>query len=128
MRLAAESNHVVLVVEDDASFRKLMQVMLPAMLGVQTVLARDGQEALAQLQQVKPAVVLIDLSIPGLDGIALIKHLKLDPTTRKVPLLAVTAMARAREQAMEAGCDEFIQKPFELGYLVGKVREYLSAQ
>ena len=116
---------VVLVVEDDASFRKLMQVMLRATLGVRTVLAGDGKQALEQLQQLRPAVVLLDLSLPELNGMELIRQLKSDPATQTIPLVAMSAMVEAREEAMAAGCDDFIEKPFELDDFIGRVQKYL---
>lgn len=116
---------VVLVVEDDAHFRKLMQVMLPATLGVRAVVAEDGNEALEQLRQVRPAVVLLDLSLPELDGMELIRELKSRPATQGIPLVAVTARAQARGEALAAGCDDFIEKPFELDDFIATVRKYL---
>lgn len=119
---------VVLVVEDNPNFRKLLQVMLSATLGVRTVLAADGKEALAQLQTVRPAVVLLDLGIPEIDGLQLVQQLRSQPATQEIPVIAVTAMARARAEAMEAGCSDFIEKPFELDHLIAKVQQYLPGK
>jgi len=116
---------VVLVVEDNPQFRKLLQVMLSATLGVRTVLAADGKEALEQLQTMRPAVILLDLGIPELDGVEVVRQLKSQPATQAIPVIAVTAMARARAEALAAGCDDFIEKPFELDHLIAKVQRYL---
>ncbi len=116
----------VLVVDDEADIRELLRAVLEGIIGVETVGAPDGYEALALARRVKPALVVLDLMMPGLDGFAVARQLKADPTTSSIPIVAVTALRDVRPRAIEAGCTDFIAKPIEVDHFVNAVRRLLG--
>jgi two-component system cell cycle response regulator DivK len=108
----------VLVAEDEDAIRLLVTSVLAYELGVHAVGAPDGRAALAMVAERLPALVITDLRMPGLDGYELTRRLKSDPTTRAIPVVAMTA-AGDRAAAAAAGCDGFLAKPFDVDELVG---------
>jgi CheY-like chemotaxis protein len=88
----------------------------------------DGQEGLDQARVVSPDLVLMDMSLPVLDGWEATRALRADPATRSIRIIALTAHAMAgdRERAMAAGCDDFDTKPIELDRLLGKIEALLA--
>lgn len=117
-------NDVVLVVDDDAASLELLKTLLEAFVPARVVVAGDSGQAIRQARDAKPNVVLMDLGIPG-GGLAAIRQLKSDPPTQAIPVIVLTGWATAREAAIEAGCDDFIAKPFELDSLLDTVRKHL---
>jgi two-component system, cell cycle response regulator len=104
----------ILVIEDNPSDRKLLSLVLRT--GGHRVLAQGSAEAaLEQIKSQRPDVILLDLKLPGMDGLALARWLKADPDTRAIPLVAVTAAPElfGREAALAAGCEAFILKPID---------------
>lgn len=114
----------VLVVEDEPDNREIVRAVVEEMMGCRAVLAGDGVEALRRVSEEVPSLVLLDLMLPRLDGYEVARRLKSDPRTRDVPIIAITALARPRDRdrALEAGCDDFVDKPFDLDALARKVR------
>jgi CheY-like chemotaxis protein len=92
------------------------------------VVAVDGQEGVEKARSEAPALVLMDMSLPVLDGWEATRALRADPATRAIPVIALTAHAMAgdREKALAAGCDDFDTKPIELDRLLGKIEALLS--
>src|SRR5262249_28656518 len=90
--------------------------------------ASSAEEALAQIRQERPRLVLMDLQMPGIDGFELTRRLKADPATRDIVLLAVTAYAMRGDEARarEAGCDGYLTKPIDTRALPGLVERYLA--
>jgi CheY-like chemotaxis protein len=88
----------------------------------------DGQEGLAKAQSEKPELILMDMSLPVLDGWEATRRLKADAQTRPIPIIALTAhaMASDEQKAREAGCDDFDTKPIELPRLLGKIEALLT--
>jgi CheY-like chemotaxis protein len=117
----------VLVVDDEADIREMLRAVLEGIIGVQTVVAADGYEALEQARKLLPALVVLDLMMPGLDGFAVARQLKADLATRAIPIIAVTALRDERVRAIEAGCSDFMAKPIELDHFLALVRKFLSA-
>src|SRR2546421_12503992 len=103
----------ILIADDYDDNRELLRLMLEAE-GYPVREARDGREALDAAREDLPAVALIDLSIPSLDGWGLLREMRADERTRHVPCVAVTAFAsdQDRQRALEAGFDAYISKPF----------------
>jgi len=104
----------ILVIEDDPTDRKLFSVVLGT--GGHRVLEQASAEAaLENVKAGRPEVILLDLNLPGMNGLALARQLKADPDTRAIPLVAVTAAPElfSREAALAAGCDAFILKPID---------------
>lgn len=115
----------ILIADDYDDNRELLRLMLETE-GYQIREARNGREALDVARSDVPAVALIDLSMPSLDGWGLLRELRADERTRAVPCVAVTAFAadQDRQRALEAGFDAYISKPFrskELIELVGSL-------
>lgn len=105
---------LVLVVDDQLVNLRLMRTLLEAE-GYEVTTARDADEAGEALRARRPALVLMDLQMPGMDGLELTRRLRADPATRDLPIVAVTsfAMVGDEEKALEAGCDEYVTKPID---------------
>ena len=96
--------------------------------GFTLVVARDGEEGLAVARSERPDLILMDLSLPVLDGWEATQRLKADPQTRSIPVIALTAhaMTADREKALAAGCDDYDTKPIELPRLLEKMERLLE--
>jgi two-component system cell cycle response regulator DivK len=117
----------VLVVDDFADSRFMLKRMLE-MNGCQVVEAMDGQEAVEMAQRECPDLILMDLNLPHLDGLAAVEQIRqLKGKCEDVPIIAITAYDTygMEEAAIEAGCDEYIKKPNDLDYLEKVLRGYL---
>ena len=117
----------VLLVEDNPHNRKIFSSML-AHAGFRVVEAEDGDKALQQVKKELPDLILMDLSIPVIDGWECTRRLKADARTQKIPIIALTAHAMAddRAKAMAAGCDEYDTKPVDLERLLPKIERLLK--
>ena len=117
----------ILVVEDNEMNRDMLTRRLQRR-GYEVVIAVDGAEGLAMAQSESPALVLMDISLPVLDGWEATRQLKMAPETKSIPVIALTAHAMSgdRERCIEAGCDDFDTKPVEIARLVGKIEALLQ--
>ncbi len=117
----------ILLVEDNEMNRDMLSRRL-VKRGYEVVVAVDGQEGVEKARAEAPALVLMDMSLPVLDGWEATRALRADPATRAIPVIALTAHAMAgdREKALAAGCDDFDTKPIELDRLLGKIEALLS--
>jgi len=117
----------ILVVEDNEMNRDMLTRRLQRR-GYEVVIAVDGAEGLAMAQSESPALVLMDISLPVLDGWEATRRLKMAPETKSIPVIALTAHAMSgdRERCIEAGCDDFDTKPVEIARLVGKIEALLQ--
>lgn len=117
----------ILLVEDNELNRDMLSRRL-ARQGYQVLQAVDGGEAIARASDSAPDLILMDLSLPVIDGWEATRRLKADEATRRIPVIALTAHAMAgdREQAMAAGCDDFDTKPVELPRLLEKIAALLG--
>jgi CheY-like chemotaxis protein len=117
----------ILLVEDNEMNRDMLSRRL-VKRGYEVVVAVDGREGVAKARSEAPALVLMDMSLPVLDGWEATQALRADPATRSIPVIALTAHAMAgdREKAMAAGCDDFDTKPIELERLLGKIEALLA--
>ena len=113
----------VLVVDDDEDNRLLLTYQLLQLLTCSVLTANEGYSALTIAQVSQPNLILLDMMMPGMDGFEVARRLKQDPETQKIPVIAVTAMARSQDQdlALQAGCDDFLSKPYDLEYLAALV-------
>jgi CheY-like chemotaxis protein len=104
----------VLVIDDNAINRRLAQVLLRSR-GYEVCEAAGASEAFAILREQRPQVILMDLRLPGMDGLTATRTLKADPATRDIPIVAVTsyAMKGDEEKAREAGCCAYVTKPID---------------
>lgn len=117
-------NGPLLLVEDNELNRDMLSRRL-ARAGFDTVLATDGQEALNMMESAKPALVLLDMNLPVLDGWSVCRRARAQPHTAHIPIIALTAhaMSADRERAMAAGCDDYATKPIDFPELLNKIRE-----
>jgi CheY-like chemotaxis protein len=117
----------ILLVEDNEMNRDMLSRRL-VKRGYEVVVAVDGQEGVVKARSEGPALVLMDMSLPVLDGWEATQALRADPATRSIPVIALTAHAMAgdREKALAAGCDDFDTKPIELERLLGKIEALLA--
>ena len=119
----------ILIAEDDDDVLETIQLNLE-LEGFEVHVARDGDQALAQARAVEPDLILLDVVMPGPDGVAVARKLKDDPRTRDVPVIFLTAKSTASDAAvgLAAGADDYIVKPFDPLDLVARVRRGLSGQ
>ena len=118
----------ILLVEDNEMNRDMLSRRL-ARRGHEILIAIDGGEGVARASADLPDLILMDMSLPVLDGWEATRRIKADPATSKIPVIALTAHAMAgdREQALAAGCDDYDTKPIELERLVEKIAALLAA-
>jgi CheY-like chemotaxis protein len=121
------SGEPLLVIDDDEKNLKLARVLLTC-AGYLVHTAVDADAALAVLESVSPELILMDLQLPGMDGLELTRRLKSDPVRRKIVILALTAYAMKGDEAkaLAAGCDGYVVKPIDTSALPLIVREHLD--
>jgi CheY-like chemotaxis protein len=119
----------ILVVEDNVFNRDLIQRFLEPE-GFEVVVAHDGAEGLARAVSDRPDLVLMDMSLPVVDGWEATRRMKADPATAAIPVIALTAHAMLgdREKALQAGCDDYDTKPIDIERLLSKIRALLPAR
>ena len=123
-----QNSPLILVVDDYQDAREMYAEYLQ-FSGFRVAEARNGNEAVAQAFSLRPDLILMDLSLPGMDGWEATRLLKADDRTKHIPVVALTghALAGASEGAKKAGCDSFVTKPCLPDDLVVEVRRMLSA-
>ena len=119
----------ILLVEDNEMNRDMLSRRLERK-GYNVAIAVDGQEGVTKAASEVPDIILMDMSLPVLDGWEATKQIKAEPTTQFIPIIALTAHAMAgdREKALEAGCDDYDVKPIDLPRLLGKIEALLNKQ
>jgi two-component system cell cycle response regulator DivK len=119
----------VLLVEDNEMNRDMLSRRL-IKRGYEVVMAVDGQQGIDMSLSEKPDLILLDMSLPVIDGWEAAKQMKANEASKAVPLIALTAhaMASDKERALSAGCDDFDTKPVELPRLLAKMEALLKAQ
>ena len=117
----------ILLVEDNEMNRDMLSRRL-ARRGYEVTIALDGEQGLVMARSEAPALILMDMSLPGMDGWEATRQLKAAAETRTIPVIALTAHAMAgdREKAIAAGCDDFDTKPIDLGRLLEKIETLLG--
>jgi len=117
----------ILVVEDNEQDLELVEFLLEE-AGLKVRKARDAEEARAQLAAGRPDLVLMDMQLPGTDGLTLVEELRRDPRFARIPVLALTAHAMRgdRERFIAGGCDGYIAKPINVTSFVDEVQAALA--
>jgi CheY-like chemotaxis protein len=117
----------ILLIEDNEMNRDMLSRRL-VRRGYDVAVALDGEEGIAMARTDAPALILMDMSLPGMDGWEATRRLKAMPETRRVPVIALTAHAMSgdREKAVAAGCDDFDTKPVDLARLLEKIETLLG--
>ena len=119
---------LILYIEDNFHNRRLVQKVLNAQ-GYTVLLAEDGTEGLQMVQERRPQVLLLDISLPGIDGLQVAAQVKANPLLKGIYIIALTASAMVgdRERFLLAGCDDYLSKPLQVTELIEKVNRYFSS-
>ena len=118
----------ILIVDDESDFIELVQYRL-AGLGCEIIVANNGVQALSQARQFKPSLILLDILLPDLDGLSVCEILRRQPSTRKIPIIFMSALSSEvtrRTVAMQA--DDFFTKPLDLERLQLRITELLQRE
>lgn len=117
----------ILVVDDDPDVRLLVGARLRSS-GYEVVMAEDGEAAIKIFRREKPAMLLLDLGLPGLDGYQVCRTLKSDPSTREIPIIVLSAQSQQtdKDRAAELGVEGYVAKPFVPGALLSEIRTLLE--
>jgi signal transduction histidine kinase len=123
----AAAGQLVLVADDVETIREVLTSFLST-LGCQVAQARDGVEAWAMLRELKPALALVDIQMPGLDGLEIMRRVRADPLLANVPIIAMTALAMPgdRERCLAAGANDYLSKPINRAQLIARVKQWLN--
>jgi two-component system, cell cycle response regulator DivK len=121
------ANELILIVEDNPQSLKLVRDILQVK-GYQTLETETGEEGVRLARERHPALILMDIQLPGINGIEALQRLRADPVTSATPVIAVTAsvMTQDRSRIMAAGFDGFQSKPISVNQLLATVRETLD--
>lgn len=121
------SNELILIIEDNEKNRKLVRDVLQVK-GYQTVESETAEEGLKLAAEKSPGLILMDIQLPGMDGITAMKQLKADPQTKNIPVIAVTAsaMTHNRQTMLAEGFDGYQTKPITLKDFLGEVQRVLE--
>jgi two-component system cell cycle response regulator DivK len=123
------AGELILIVEDNEKNRKLMRDVL-RVKGYQTVEAETAEEGIRLAQEAGPGLILMDLQLPAMNGIEALGHLRSDPRTEAIPVIAVTAsaMTQDRQRIMAAGFDGYQSKPISVKEFLAVVRQVLDGR
>jgi CheY-like chemotaxis protein len=118
----------VLIIEDHSDMRELLTWQIELM-GFMPVTAKLGTEGVDKAVSEKPELIIMDIMMPGMDGLAAAREIRANEETKNIPILAATALFRDSDlkNCIEAGCNTYIIKPFTFQELQGKVRELMSS-
>ncbi len=121
------SGHLILIIEDNELNRKLVRDVLQAK-GYKTLETETAEEGLRLAREHRPALVLMDIQLPGMNGLEALGQLRADPSTRSIPVIAVTAsaMTQNRQQIMAAGFDGYQPKPINVAKFLEAVQQTLE--
>jgi len=122
-------SHRILVVEDNEMNMQLFEYLLEES-GFEIVKATTGEEALRLAAQEKPDLILMDIHLPGMDGLSVVRELKAGGEMEGVPILALTAHAMRgdKDRFLQAGCDGYISKPIDVKTFIPSIRQFLAAE
>src|SRR5207248_8476727 len=118
----------VLIIEDERDNREILRAVVEEFVGHEPLVAGNGAEGLALARQVRPELILLDLMMPDLSGFEVMRHLKGAPATRRIPIIAISALTRPRDrdEALAGGAEAYVDKPFDLYELAEKIRQLMD--
>ena len=121
------AGELILIVEDNEKNRKLLRDILQ-FKGYKTIETETAEEAIRLARESRPALILMDIQLPGMDGITALKQLRADPSTKGIPVIAVTAsaMTHKREDMLAEGFDGYQTKPISIKDFLDEVRRVLD--
>jgi two-component system cell cycle response regulator DivK len=119
----------ILYIEDNFHNRRIVRKMLQSR-GYMMIEAEDGLSGLEMVRTLKPHIVLLDIGLPGMDGLEVVARIKADEELRHIPVIALTASAMRgdRERFLAAGCDDYLAKPVQAVELFNKVELYFNGK
>jgi two-component system cell cycle response regulator DivK len=122
------ANELILIIEDNEKNRKLVRDVLDVK-GYRTIESDNAEEGVKLAAEKLPALILMDIQLPGMDGITAMKQLKADPSTKAIPIIAITAsaMTNNRQAMLAEGFDDYQTKPISLKEFLGEVERVLKA-
>jgi CheY-like chemotaxis protein len=122
------SGELILIIEDNEKNRKLARDVLQVK-GYQTIESETAEEGIELAREKSPALILMDIQLPGIDGITALKQLRLNPKTKSIPVIAITAsaMTHNRQTMLAEGFDGYQTKPISLKDFLGEVQRVLAA-
>jgi CheY-like chemotaxis protein len=128
--VTVEPEATILICDDEPSLRELMRLSLDTGTAYRFVEAGDGSEAIEVLESVHPDLILLDVMMPGTNGIAVLEHLRAHAELADTPAIVVSAFASAsdRQRAIDAGATRFVKKPFDPEALRSLVEELLPSR
>jgi CheY-like chemotaxis protein len=115
----------VLIAEDHEDSRDALCTLLEA-FGYRVHLAANGFEAVAEARARRPDLILMDMMMPGMDGLEATRTLRADPDFPRVPIVAVTAMEGAKDRVLAAGCDDWVAKPIDIRSFLARIPGWLD--
>ncbi len=118
-------DRLILYVEDNFHNRRIVNKVLTSQ-GYTIIEAVDGESGLEAIRKIVPPLILLDITLPGMDGLEVVRHLKADQLLQGIPVIALTASAMQgdRERFLEAGCDDYLSKPIQVHELIEMVNRY----
>lgn len=118
----------ILIIDDEVGIRQIVQIALKAIAAWEVLMAASGQEGVAIAQSEQPDAILLDLMMPGMDGVTTLEHLKANPLTQAIPVILLTAKAQVLEQKQfaELSVAGIITKPFKAPDLATQIRSFLG--
>jgi chemosensory pili system protein ChpA (sensor histidine kinase/response regulator) len=124
---SAQARGLIMVVDDSLTVRRVTQRLLERN-GYDVVLAKDGVDALRQLQDARPDVMLVDIEMPRMDGFDLTRNVRASGSTRDIPIVMITSRTaeKHRSVAFEVGVNEYLGKPYQEDELLALIRRYLA--
>ena len=128
-KLTTENPIPILVIEDQALNRKVVRIVLQSE-GYQVIEAINADEALTCLEKTIPALILMDIALPGQSGEELTRQIKVNPDWCEIPIIALTAAAMSgdRERLLKAGCDDYLSKPIDTQMFLERVAHHLKGR
>ena len=114
----------ILVADDEQEIRNLLDHFLKGQ-GYEVILASDGHEALKLAVEENPQVIILDIKMPGLDGLEVCKQLKENEQTKLIPVIVITGFEDNKMEALNIGADDFVNKPFDMAEISSRVRSAL---
>jgi CheY-like chemotaxis protein len=117
----------ILIAEDHPDSREALRALLEA-CGYSVQIATDGREAVQRAVELHPDLILMDIMMPEVDGLEATRQLRAREDFGRVPILALTAMQGARDRALEAGCNDCVNKPLDLPRFLAKLKRWLGAE
>ncbi len=120
---------IVLYIEDNYHNRRIVRKVLSSR-GYKVLEAEEGLRGLEMVRKIKPPLVLLDIGLPGMDGLQIVSEIKNDETLQSIWVIALTASAMRgdRERFLEAGCDDYLSKPLQIMELIKKVDDFYGSR